>query len=129
MVMKLKLNHPLFSFFWKKWKILDLFFKILNFEKIYIQKPSLAYLLSSCISSFLKFLAVWEELADKKLLDPLHTLSPHPVLEFYTCGTRTMGYHIENEWHLITDLLLRSPYLLQPRSRSFHPIPPLNPIL
>ena len=44
------------KYFWKFW----------IFEKNYSLKPSLAYLLSYCIFSFLIFLAVWEEIGDKK---------------------------------------------------------------
>ena len=89
--------HLVFSFF----LILD--FLIINFS--YFEKntliPYLAYLLSYCIFSFLKFLAVWEEIGEKNLVF-LGTVPQRILLELYTCGMMTIGYDIENEneWHL-----------------------------
>ena len=105
-----------FIFFWNFWKKIFLkflkffFWKFWIFEKNYSLKPSLAYLLSYCIFSFLKFLAVWEEIGDKKPA-PIPSPPHHFLLESNTCRMRPPGYEYqdnENELHLRVGLSLRS---------------------
>ena len=79
-------------FFWKFSK--KNFGKFWIFEKNYSLKPSLAYLLSYWIFSFLKFLAVWEEIGDKKLIcTPPHPTPPHPS------GIKHMWNKDHGVWH------------------------------
>merc|ERR1739842_275423 len=111
MGIKLKLNNICFIWFHSAFFYIY-FLKILKifFEKNYSLKPSLAYLLSYCIFSFLIFLAVWEEIGDKKPC-PARTGPIHLFLESSTCGMRVTGYECqdtENELHLRVGLSLRT---------------------